>query len=478
MNRMQRMVLIVASIVLTGANDDSPLCAAAQDDLTSFVVVSPRDSRYFELSNGSPYVPIGFNLVGPLREDEFDRIFEIMAANRVNYVRVWLAHDGWNVEHTRPLQFDPAHARVIDRFLALARKHGIRVKMCLEYFRDIRAERNRWSDNLIYHQANGGLYESMHEYLSSDRGRNHFKAKLDWYADRYGDEPAVFAWELWNEMDAVRDSEWLDWTRAMLPELRKRFPRNLAIQSLGSYDWERKRESYRTLCLLEDNDVAQVHRYLDEGAGWEICHGPVDVLAAHAVRELIAFDAGKPIILTETGAVKPRHTGCSELYARDPEGTLLHDMLFAPFFCGAAGPGHVWWWRQAIEEPNLWHHFARFARAIEGIDPPAEAFKPVMIAHERLRIYGLAGRNTFLAWCRDAQNNWQTELLEGRKPETLTDVRIDLSSAKILAGVSVQLYDPWTDTPSKATLQNGAIIIPSLRRSVVVRIESTAPSAR
>jgi len=156
MNKMQRMVLIVASIVLTGANGDSPLRAAAQDDLTSFVVVSPRDSRYFELSNGSPYVPIGFNLVGPPREDEFDRLFEVMAANRINYVRVWLGHDGWNVEHAKALQFDPARAEVIDRFLTLARRYGIRVKMCLEYFRDIRAERNRWSDNLIYHQANGG----------------------------------------------------------------------------------------------------------------------------------------------------------------------------------------------------------------------------------------------------------------------------------------------------------------------------------
>jgi len=152
---------------------------------------------------------------------------------------------------------------------------------------------------------------------SARQGHDHFKAKLDWYAGRYGDEPAVFAWELWNEMDAVRDSEWLDWTRAMLPELRRRFPHNLAVQSLGSYDGERKRDRYRTLCLLTDNDVAQVHRYLDQGADWEICHGPVDLSAAQAVRELIAFHAGKPIILTETGAVKPSHTGCSELYAED-----------------------------------------------------------------------------------------------------------------------------------------------------------------
>jgi hypothetical protein len=214
-----------------------------QDDISSFVVVSQRDPRYFELSNGSPYIPIGFNLVGPPREEEFDRLFKIMVEHKINYCRVWLSHRDWNVEHEKCLQFDPDHAKTIDRFLSLARKNGIRVKMCLEHFRDIRADRNRWSDNTLYHKANGGPYESMHEYLSSEKGRSHFKAKLDWYADRYGNDPAVFAWELWNEMDAVRGSEWLDWTKEMLPELQRRFPRSLAVQSLGSYDWERKRQS-------------------------------------------------------------------------------------------------------------------------------------------------------------------------------------------------------------------------------------------
>ena len=465
-------MLAFAVLIAVRANDDSPLRAAdRQDDRSAFVVVSPRDNRYFELSNGHPYIPIGFNLVGPPEEREFDRLFETMAANGVNYVRVWLGHSNWNVEHEACLQFDPARAKTIERFLTLARAHGVRAKMCLEYFRDIRAERNRWSDNLLYHKANGGRYESMHEYLSSRAGRDHFKAKLDWYQNRYGDEPAVFAWELWNEMDAVRNSEWLDWTKEMLPELKRRWPHNLAIQSLGSYDWERKRDSYRTLCQLADNDVAQVHRYLDEGAGWEVCHGPVDVLAAQAVHELIAFEAGKPIILTETGAVKPRHTGCSELYAKDSEGTLLHDMLFSPFFSGAAGTGHVWWWRQAIETPNLWYHFARFAEAVKDIDPPAEDFQPVTVSHDRLRIYGLSGRTAFIAWCRDARSDWKSELVEGRPPETLSHIEIDVSSVRLPNDASARAYDPWNDTWQHIALHDSIVTIPAVRRSVVVRIE-------
>jgi len=451
------------------------LCTQAQaepNDLSSFVVVSPRDSRYFELSNGRPYIPIGFNLVGPPRAEEFDRLFAVMAEHGINYGRVWLSHQDWHVEHERCLQFDPDRARTLDRFLTLARRHGVRIKMCLEHFRDIRAERNRWSDNLIYHRTNGGPYEDMHAYLSSARGRMHFQAKLDWYAQRFGDDPAVFAWELWNEMDAVRGSEWLDWTRVMLPEVKRRFPRNLALQSLGSYDREGKRPSYRTLCLLKANDAAQVHRYLDEGANWEICHGPVDVLAAQAVRELIAFDSGKPIILTETGAVKPRHTGCSPLYGKDPSGTLLHDMLFAPFFSGAAGTGHIWWWRQALEQPNLWYHFGRFAESVKDIDPPAERFEPAMVPHGRLRIYLLKGRHTLLAWCRDSQNDWQRELVQGIPPETLTGLEVDLRPyLTAMTKAQSRTYDPWRNRWQQTRIIDGRIKLDPFTRSVVIRIE-------
>jgi len=77
----------------------------------------------------------------------------------------------------------------------LARRHGVRVKMCLEYFRDIRAEKNNWSDNLLYHKANGGPYESMHDYLSSsqavvERISRHLREYVVWMrpseiTDRY-----------------------------------------------------------------------------------------------------------------------------------------------------------------------------------------------------------------------------------------------------------------------------------------------------
>ncbi|MCH5376860.1 MAG: hypothetical protein JJ992_23075, partial [Planctomycetes bacterium] len=317
-----------------------------------------------------------------------------------------------------------------------------------------------------------GFYTDMTDFLNSDRGRTQFKGKLKWYADRYGDEPAVFAWELWNEMNAVR-GPWYPWTVEMLPELHRLFPKNLAVQSLGSFDRDRAREQYRLLCELPDNDVLQVHRYLDLGAELPVCHGPVDILATDAVQELRAMGVRKPIILTETGAVKPKHTGASELYDVDRDGMLLHDMLFAPFFAGAAGTGHVWFWRQAIDQPNLWYHFQRFNHALEGIDPPEERFEPIRIEHPQLRVYALRGKQTLLAWCRDRENDWRSELQKGVPPRTLAGVELEIAALGLppsLRPARADAYNPWEDRWTSCDVSASKITLPKFQRSQVLRL--------
>jgi hypothetical protein len=460
-----------AALVVVALWTAAALGAQTMPDTNAFVRVSPRDPRYFELSNGQPYLPNGLNLVGSPPMEEMESVLDAMARNRVNYCRVWLNHGSSFFEHQKSGVFDEAVARNLDRFLALARERGIRVKLCLEYFRDIKPEKTIWHDNPLHHQANGGPFTGMSDFLESDRGLAQFKEKLAWYRKRVGDNPTVFAWELWNEMDCVK-GDWLPWTRTMLAELHRLFPQNLAVQSLGSFDNESKRQRYQALTALPGNDVAQVHRYLDLGAKWDVCHGPMDVLAAEAVRELLSYQTGKPVILAETGGVEPSHSGAFKLYDKDPEGTLLHDAIWAPFMAGAAGTGQTWWWSKYVAPHNLWWQFARFAEAVEGIDPPAEASEPLMIEHPRLRVYVLHGKRTMLAWCRDKQNDWRSELRDGLAPETLTAEVVDFSSC--LPGSATgtwRTYDPWTDRWQDSTADHGKLTLPTFRRSIVVRSE-------
>lgn len=486
---------LAASLCLIGFCGTSGILAAVPSG-QAYVRVSPRDARYLEFSDGKPYIPIGLNMIAPPGREEKQALAQMedwmrkLSANGGNYLRLWLSNPFFDVEHAKSGVYDEDKGKRIDAVLALARKYNIRVKMTLEHFRHLGDGRQTWAGKPIHRVSQGGPAKDIADFFANPASRDQFKKKLDWYAQRYGPDaqqrsalgPTIFAWELWNEFDAVQDmwkpEAWkqgglaLDWTREMLDALHQRFPKNLAVQSLGSFDTASKAETYRTFCLVPNNDLAQVHRYLDLGARLEVCHGPMDVLTADAVQTLLSFNSGKPVLLAESGAVEPSHSGPFKLYNKDREGVLLHDVLFAPFFAGAAGSGQCWHWDSYVAKNDLWHQFGRFAQVVKDLDPPAEGFRPIRIEHQRLRIYVLAGRHTLLAWCRDSQNTWKTELAEGQAPELLKDQSVALpQDIRPTPSASVRIYDPWSGTWSQGKVQDGKLSLPPFTRSVVFRLE-------
>ena len=469
------LCLLIGIMVLVGSTSQA---IKHSPDSGHFVRVSVRDSRYFELTNGRPFVPIGLNMIAPRGADEKEALacmeqwIESLAENRGNYIRLWLSHNFFDVEHEHSGQYDTEKAKRIDAVLEMARRHNVRVKMTVEHFRHFFRERQTWAANPLHHVSRGGPAEDIDDFFQGRRSREQFKKKLKWYADRYGDDPVIFAWELWNEMDTVRGKGYMEWTEEMLAELKRLFPKNLVTQSLGSFDNDSKRPRYERVSLMEDNDFANVHRYLDLGASLDVCKGPVDVMAADAIREIQNIKPGKPILLAESGAVEPSHTGPFKLYKKDKAGIILHDVVFASFFVGAAGTGQNWHWDHYVAPNNLWFQFDRFAEAIKGIDPPAEAFEPATIDHPRLRIYALKGKRTLLIWCRDKQNTWQTELAEGTPPAVVRNITLSLPDvSKDLNRATVSFYDPWSNRWRQGGIEGNTIRLPDFKRSLVVKIK-------
>ena len=322
--------------------------ARCDDAPVPFVRVSPRDPHYFETDDGRPYVPIGLNVISPpwLRSREpndrlaaLDQWLGKLAASGGNHIRVWLSDEFYEVEHEKAGQYDPERARRIDAMLAIARKHGIRVKMTIEHFREIdpARPRQRWALKALHHASRGGLATTMAGWMESPEARRQFVRKLEFLASRYRDDPTIYGWELWNEMNAVvGHGDYLGWTSAMLPELHRLFPHHLCMQSLGSYDSDGVRESYRKLALMPGNDVAQVHRYLDLGARLEVCHGPVDVLAARcrlhaACRQACqAGDAGRE----RGGRAEPQRTAEALREGQERDHSPRHPVRSVLCRCG------------------------------------------------------------------------------------------------------------------------------------------------
>jgi len=399
---------------------------------------------------------------------------QALADNGGNYIRIWLSAYFWDVELEKAGAYDEQKAKHIAALLKMAQRYGIRVKLTIEHFREIDPKdvRQAWCLKQMHHIAHGGTAKSMTDWLANEASRAQFRRKLAWLQKQFGDNPTIYGWELWNEINAVRDGDYLDWTEAMLPELKRLFPKNMTLQSLGSFDSDWGFKPYERLCKMANNDVAQVHRYLDLGARLEVCHGPTDILAADAIRQLRTWAPSKPVILAESGAVERCHTGPSKLYGKDKDGIILHDVIFAPFFAGSAATGQCWHWNEYVAKNNLWRQFRGFATAVRGIDPPAEGFEPQMIDHPRLRVYVLKGKKTWLIWCRDKENTWQTELQQGHAPEELTHLAVTLRDVVPLEGRTVRSYDPWRDVWSKADVENGMIRLPAFCRSIVLRGES------
>lgn len=451
----------------------------AHKDLQHFVRVSRKDYRYFELTNGKPYIPIGLNLCfvrDPSTGEPsavMNHWFRMLAAQGGNFARIWLGHDYFDVEHARSGEYDEEKARHIDQLLTSARRHGIRLKFCIDFFRNLGEGPQTWAAKPVQHIANGGPALSMADWIDSPACRGRYKGKYDFFAKRFGNDPIVFGWELWNEMNSVFGGDVRSWTSEMLPELHKRFPKNLCMQSLGSFESDQVRAIYRDISCLSDNDVAQIHRYLDLGAALDVCHGPVDVLAADAVREMKALGVQKPILLAESGAVEPNHTGPFKLYPKDRKGLILHDVLFAPFFAGAAGPGLIWHWDSYVTPNDLWWHFGRFKQVVAGLDPAAEAFEAQTIDHPRLRLLVLCGRHTVLVWCRDKEATWRSVLAEDREPEILRDLTVELPMpSQNGAIVEVSAYDPWSGERHSLKTARGKVVLPAFCRSLVIRLHS------
>lgn len=375
-----------------------------------------------------------------------------------NYVRFWLSHPVWDLEPAKAGVYDTERAGQVRRALDLARQRGIRVKMTIEHFRSTGGGPQPWADKPLHDRANGGTASSMEDWLVNEESRRQFRGKIAWLSEFFGTRPEIFGWELWNEINAVRGKSYLEWTAAMLPTLHKAFPSQLCMQSLGSFDTPSVDEVYRRHSLLAGNDLALVHRYLDLGAKLEVCHGPVDVLAADAVRTLLSYQPGKPVLLAESGAVEPRHTGPFRLYAKDRAGMMLHDVLFAPFFAGAAGCGQIWHWDSYVAANDLWWHYQRFAAFVQGLDCAEEEFEPSMVNHDSLRVYRLRGKRSTLFWVRDPRNDWRAELERGEQPGLLTGAKIPISGR-------ARFYDPWSSEWSEGEAGK----LPAFRRSLCIR---------
>lgn len=61
-----------------------------------------------------------------------------MAENGGNYARIWVSSPFYEIEDEKAGVYNPVKLARIDRVVELAKKYGIRLKICLEHFRNLK----------------------------------------------------------------------------------------------------------------------------------------------------------------------------------------------------------------------------------------------------------------------------------------------------------------------------------------------------
>ena len=444
--------------------------------------ISSQNTAYFETSKGETWVPVMINYIVPFDQDEtkalatIESYFSNFSRNGGNSMRIWISSPFLEIEDEKAGQYSQVKFNRIDKVLQFAKQYKIRIKFTLQHIRTISSGtvRQPWANSKVLHVDNGGPFKNIKEYINTGEGKKYYIKRARALSDRYRNNEQIFGWELWNEMDAVDATDWKPFTAEILDSVKALFPLHLVTQTLGSLHSEDAARRYEQYFALQNNPYVSLHRYIDPGKDWQQYDNvtlPVDSLVYDAIQFARNKVSDRPIVLNEIGAVEANHAGPSKLYTVDTAGVIIHDMIFAPFFCGAAGTGGMWHWDSYVQRQNLWYHYQRFQHAIQGIDPAKEQFIPYSFKKQGVNAYGLRGKSQTIIWCRSDENNWKSELQDKIPPKLKTNFSLPLAEAGRTNANSARVYDPWKDEWTTIPIENGSVVLPSFLRSLVVIIK-------
>jgi len=163
---------------------------------------------YFVTEHGQTWTPIGHNdavtwpeLAGMFRRRDLggvERHLQALKASGVTCIRLMLEYcQGEHRYLERPVgHFAPNMIRLWDDLFLLLERVGLHVLLTPfdTFFTWV-----RWRHH-PYNRRNGGPCASRRRLLTCPDTRAAIKARLAFASDRWGGSPALFAWDLWNEM--------------------------------------------------------------------------------------------------------------------------------------------------------------------------------------------------------------------------------------------------------------------------------------
>ncbi|MEZ0327801.1 MAG: DUF5060 domain-containing protein [Fimbriimonas sp.] len=331
-----------------------------------FVMVSPKDSRYFAFADGTSYWPIGTNICwgGGKGTYSYDDWLPKYAENGVNYGRLWLSpswtsfaleQPGKAAEGKGMGQFDLGNAWRLDYVMDLARRHDIQMMLCIDSYNILRPrDAHPWWEKTPHNSDNGGPLRIPTDFWSDEKMEKFYKDKLRYIVARYGAYSNTMSWEFWNEVDLTDDFEVArvrDWHRRMAQYLKSIDPYDHMVTTSAASTM-----GFRELDMLGELDYFQTHHYGGDPA------------LTTVIQQSRKGGQGRPHYVGEIGADA---SGAQD----DPKGYQVHDPMWAAIGTGSSGTAMSWWWDSLIAPNNLYSLFAPVEAFVNDVDWQAEGFK-------------------------------------------------------------------------------------------------------
>ncbi len=363
-------------------------------------------SPYFETGAGEAWLPVGHNeavawprLAGLYRRRDVAPVeehFAELASCGVNCLRLMLDYSQVRHRHLehRVGEFSPAMVQMWDDLIALGEKHQIRFLLTpFDTFFMVK----RWKSH-PYSRHRGGPARSLETMLTCADTRAAVINRMLFATRRWGHSPAVFAWDLWNEIDpfyaggdlqathdfvtelsaALRAEELRLYGRAHLQTVSVFHPNFVAAPALGE-----------TIFRHPSLDFASVHLYergtLDAPRS---SLAPAQATVRLMTEALAECPPGRPVLDTEHGPVhafKDRRLTLPDSF----DTACFRRTQWAHIASGGAGGGMRWPYRHPhILLPEMHAAQRIFADFLPLIDWQRFDRQPL---GERLTVHDFAG---------------------------------------------------------------------------------------
>jgi len=315
---------------------------------TGFVRRDPKTVQRFVFDTGGTYYPLGINVPWTSSEvPAFGPVFAQMHTDSLNWARVWMTFwDGRALDWAQDKTKNPKPGYLLmdaaqkwDTILNEADKTGVYVQMTLQHHGQYTEQVNpNWGDN-PWNVANGGFLAHPDDFFTNARAKHLTKLKYRYLLARYGYSTHVMAWELFNEVQNIKetDSHFQDvvaWHKEMLAFLRAGDVNHHLITTSFS--------APGTPLAEIGLDFDQPHEYTP------------DIISYFASQR----GSGAPLFTGEWGPADFK-TGLTE--------DFVHDGLWASLMTPVAGAGQFWA-ASDIESRSWWPQFGSAGKFISAMN--------------------------------------------------------------------------------------------------------------